>query len=718
MDLSFLNPMLLWGLALASIPLIIHLLFRRKFRRVDWAPMRYLKLSIQRNRQRIRLEQLLLLLLRTLAIMLLFFLVARPLLHASGMGSWLSGRSRASQILVVDDSLSMGYLDAGRSALDRAQDLAASVIAAVGAQDHFTLLAASQPRAPLVREVELSDTKEAIKLVRSLRATDCFVSWEAVLAGVDELLETSTYPMREVTIVTDLRQAGWERDLAELGNRWAAGHVRLRVFDVGSQKTENVEVVRVEQIDPVVLVSNPARWEATVRNATGRDLEGADANFFVDGKPSLLRLPSIPPGETGRVPLLATFQEPGTHHVAFQLAADALHGDDGAAAVVQAIDTLHVVMVDGDPSSEPLTGEVDFLALAFSLGATDADSFRVEVVPDGQWDWLSTARPHLVVLANVASLTAAYADRLTKLVESGVGLMIFPGDQVDPDNYNQVLYRGGKGLLPGAIESVEDAELSGLVLDGEPTGPLAVLAQLNPAVLSRVKVRKFLRLGLPADAKGVRVLARWNDPAGSPAAVEKAVGRGQVLLWTVTADKGWSDWPSDPTYVLAMREAAKGLVRDGAREQTLVAGETLRRPVAATHDISGAEIEKPGFDRPQPLSVEISPPRQTPPTKALVDTDTRMAGLYRLRWQDAQAGPGTDLTAVNADVRESALARLASDELGKKWGAIVPEIIAANADGDAPVSVEGQEIWRNLAIGLMGLLVAEGCFATWAGRQR
>ena len=129
-SLSFLNPMLLWGLALASIPLIIHLLFRRKFRRVEWAPMRYLKLSIQKNRQRIRLEQLLLLLLRTLAIMLLFFLVARPLLNASGLGNWLSGRSRASQILVIDDSLSMGYLDAGRSALDRAQDLAVSVIAA------------------------------------------------------------------------------------------------------------------------------------------------------------------------------------------------------------------------------------------------------------------------------------------------------------------------------------------------------------------------------------------------------------------------------------------------------------------------------------------------------------------------------------------------------------------------------------------------------------
>src|SRR5580698_372837 len=108
-SLTFLNAPLLWGLALASIPLIIHLLFRRRFRRIDWAPMHYLKLSVQRNRRRVRLEQLLLLLVRTAALLLLFTLLARPVLHASGLGSWLSGRSRSGQILVIDDSLSMGY---------------------------------------------------------------------------------------------------------------------------------------------------------------------------------------------------------------------------------------------------------------------------------------------------------------------------------------------------------------------------------------------------------------------------------------------------------------------------------------------------------------------------------------------------------------------------------------------------------------------------------
>src|SRR5260221_9460581 len=101
--LTFLNATLLWGLGLASIPLIIHLLFRRKFRRIEWAPMRYLKLTIQRNRRRIQIEQLLLLLLRTALILLLVCIIARPVVNAAGIRPWVGGGTRTGPILLLGD---------------------------------------------------------------------------------------------------------------------------------------------------------------------------------------------------------------------------------------------------------------------------------------------------------------------------------------------------------------------------------------------------------------------------------------------------------------------------------------------------------------------------------------------------------------------------------------------------------------------------------------
>ena len=203
--LSLLNAPLFWtGVGMAAVPIIIHLLFRRRFRRVDWAPMKYLKLSIQKNRRRIRIEQLLLLLMRVAAVLLLFAAVARPVMHAQGLGGWLGGSSRTSQLLILDDSLSTGFRDGGRSALARGQELSVQLLDTLAATDRITVVRASAPSEPLVQEVELTDRDLIANLVRQLKPTDTFVAWPTVLEGLQGVLESGTYPIKEVTLVTDL----------------------------------------------------------------------------------------------------------------------------------------------------------------------------------------------------------------------------------------------------------------------------------------------------------------------------------------------------------------------------------------------------------------------------------------------------------------------------------------------------------------------------------
>src|SRR3954465_5308488 len=97
----FLNPFILSFLALASVPVIIHLLNRRRFQLVEWAPMKYLKLTIKKNRGRLRIEKPLLPAIRTLIVILIIFAVARPVLSPTGLGGWLAGRGRTSRVIVI-----------------------------------------------------------------------------------------------------------------------------------------------------------------------------------------------------------------------------------------------------------------------------------------------------------------------------------------------------------------------------------------------------------------------------------------------------------------------------------------------------------------------------------------------------------------------------------------------------------------------------------------
>ena len=123
--LGFANAPLLYGLAAASVPILIHLLNRRKFREVHWAAMRFLLAAIRKNQRRIRIEQWLLLAIRTLIILLVVTAMAKPFLEAFGMV--IAGR-RVHRVLVLDASLSMGYTSAGTSRFDQAKAVAAQLV--------------------------------------------------------------------------------------------------------------------------------------------------------------------------------------------------------------------------------------------------------------------------------------------------------------------------------------------------------------------------------------------------------------------------------------------------------------------------------------------------------------------------------------------------------------------------------------------------------------
>src|SRR5690606_23570959 len=110
--------------------------------------------------------------------------------------------------------------------------------------------------------------------------------------------------------------------------------------------------------------------------------------------------------------------------------------------------------------------------------------------------------------------------------------------------------------------------------------PLLPLAKLSAESLARVRPRRAIGISTEEDpGEQVRVLARWNNPQSSPAVLEKQFGDGTVLLWTITADRGWSDWPTEPSYVLAQRMAANAVAARILRWENLTAGQPLRYPL-------------------------------------------------------------------------------------------------------------------------------------------
>src|SRR4029450_12689626 len=119
MSLAFGSPWMLWGAALVALPILIHLLNRRRYVVVPFAAMSFLLAAFKSRRRRLRLENLLLLLLRCLLVLLAALAMALPFVPEDSPLAALSGGPR-ELVLIVDRSGSMGRLVApGVTADDR-----------------------------------------------------------------------------------------------------------------------------------------------------------------------------------------------------------------------------------------------------------------------------------------------------------------------------------------------------------------------------------------------------------------------------------------------------------------------------------------------------------------------------------------------------------------------------------------------------------------------
>src|ERR1051325_2675471 len=124
--MSFLNPIMLAGLAAISVPIIIHLLNRRRFQKVVWAAMRFIQASVEKNQKRMRIEDLILLALRCLLLALLALALARPAILSNAGGVF--GQSKVTGVIILDNSQSMGMSDGTATRFDKAKKAAEAAL--------------------------------------------------------------------------------------------------------------------------------------------------------------------------------------------------------------------------------------------------------------------------------------------------------------------------------------------------------------------------------------------------------------------------------------------------------------------------------------------------------------------------------------------------------------------------------------------------------------
>lgn len=710
---GFASPWLLLGAALAAVPVVIHLLFRRPYRDVPWAATRFLLAATKKHAKRLRLEQLLLLAVRVAVLLLVAVALARPYFETPQAAGPDPPKHR---VIVLDASYSMGHEIGGRTRFDLAKEAIREVVDAAKPGDAFHLVRMTDlgPRVVIGRAAyEAAQVGEAVdeQAVGFGRADPL-----PALRDAKELLrQASQLPNKEVVILSDFQQADWRPAgdrgeelrglLDEIGEA-----ATLRLFDAGSADAANAAVTDVAVDGAYVRTGRPVRVTATVRQHGG-ERRRERVELHVDGRPAATEVAELRLNENATVTFTHVFAEPGPHAVQVRMPPDALAVDDARFLAVSARERLRVLLVNGVTAGRPEGTATFYLLQALSPSAGESAAsvgdFEPTVIDEADLAGHDLAGYDAVVLSNVGIVTDREADRLRGFASAGGGVVLCLGDNVRAEAYNRVLADAGEeGLLPVRLgERV-----------GDPGQPERAV-QFDAAELTHPIVRPFAGnpgTGLDTDfvlayatatvVENAQAEVPLRFDSGDPAILAATVGSGRVVLLTTSVDTTWGGpWPqAGRSFLPLVHETVRFAATGRPPGRGLRVGEPLAWVVPSRVAGMNAEVSGPdGLATTVPAAVEEDGLR-------VVFDEAGRPGVYRLSL-GAPVGK-SEAFAANADPLEGDLTPLGEEEraaLAPRAKALIPGL----ARGTTATSLPDWTVSRWLLGAAFGLVLAEQVLA-------
>ncbi|MCX7701176.1 MAG: BatA domain-containing protein, partial [Gemmataceae bacterium] len=353
----------------ASIPIIIHLLHRKRYRVVDWAAMRFLLAAQKRAARKLRIEQWLLLALRTLLVVLLILAMVSALswmdpvwarLFPGGVASKTTRFGRVHRIIVLDGSYSMARKHQDGSSFDRAVRWSRDLIRRAQPGDGLSLIVLGTPTQTIVAGPS-DNTASVLRELDELRLAHGNSDLAAGLDAVERLVTQplGKYQQREVYLLTDLQRTFFQSSgLRVLQAKAAPGEsvgervgeadawqriqerAPVIVVDVAQSETDNLAVTSIALSEPLTLTGVLNSVTATVHNFGRTDRKQLKVDLLVgkarsesgDTEPFALRiqqqvLVDVPAGTAVPVTFPHKFLSAGEYVVQVRIESDALDVD-------------------------------------------------------------------------------------------------------------------------------------------------------------------------------------------------------------------------------------------------------------------------------------------------------------------------------------------------------------------------------------------------------
>ncbi len=716
--MTFLNPLVLFGMAAAAIPVILHLLNLRKLRTIEFSTLRFLKELQQTKIRKLKIRQILLLIIRTLLILFIVLAFARPALQGTILGS-IGANAHSSVVFIVDDSFSMTAADERGELLKQAKGTLAQLLDLLRDGDEVFLVKLS--------DLPDATTGQGTHDFRTLRKTinDLQISSVTRLLGdalrlSARLLSRSLNANKEIYIVSDMQQSLFRSEV--MSQRQAASlfgpDIRLFVMQLGNESPVNIAIDSVEIKNQIFEKEKPVSVSALIRNYSNTTIQNYVVSVFLEGVRVAQNSVTIEPWGSAPLEFILTPKKTGFLKGYVELEHDAVDQDNRRYFSFFIPEKISLVVVSPSPQ------ESKFLVSAINAaGVRDHQSVvALRQLTPKEFQFTNLDTVDVVMLSVPEGFPPTATEKITSFINKGGGLIIFPGAEFQVNEITKGIIASlslspvegitGSGSSRSSLsfKNVDiDHPIFSTVFEKEQTRSLKPKQQVeSPLILRAIK---------RTPGKEEQPIVLLSD--GTPFLSEMRMGSGRILVYSVAPTLGWSDFPVKGIFAPLLYRSVVYTSMKGKGQYSYTTGD---QPIVTIPNLP-VSLRTGIYKLVSPDGLEelISQPgkgeKETQPAGANLSVNIKRLdypGFYSLMNQNHPLA----ILAVNPSRDESDLRQVSGDEMTKFWKqlSIEPSAITmlTNPEQVQKTIVEsryGVELWKHciviaLLLALLEMLIA------------
>lgn len=412
--MQFLYPAFLFALLSLAIPVIIHLFYFRRFKKVYFSNVRFLKEIKEETSSRSRLRNLIVLAMRLLALLFLVLAFAQPFIPQD-----VEVKQGAKAVSIfVDNSFSMSALSQDVPLVDRAKQRAREIVEAYSVEDQFQVLTNDFEG----RHQRLVSREDALALIDEIGVSPAVRELSKVLARQEQTLNSGKYTNQVAYIISD-----FQRNITDIGN-YADSTFEINLVPLQSVQERNISIDTAWFETPVQLLNQTDQLVVRVSNYSGENAENIRLSLQYEGQSKPVGELSVPANSTVSDTVPFTILRTGWHEARLQLTDYPVQFDDSYFLAFNVAEKIKVLNIYENTPNRYL--ESAFAGISY---------FEAKSSPSRSLDYSRFAENQLIVVDGLRSISSGLAAELLQYARRGGNVLVFPANDADLLSYRSFL---------------------------------------------------------------------------------------------------------------------------------------------------------------------------------------------------------------------------------------------------------------------------------------